>query len=57
MQTADGIPYSEWSKNDYNLHSANIKVLEHASYKHIAGKTLTRWTQTAERMTQNLQIL
>ena len=38
------------------MHGANTKVLELISFKHIGGETLTGWTQTAERMTQNLKI-
>ena len=29
---------SEWSTNDESLHAANIKVLEIASYTHLAGE-------------------
>ena len=42
---------SEWSRNDQNIQTAAIKVLELAYYAHIAGEILNRWTQTAERMT------
>ena len=42
---------SERSQNDYNLHVANINILEFACYTHITGKILPGWTQTAERMT------
>ena len=44
----------EWSQNDKNFHSATIKVLELASYTHVASEILTEWTQTAERMIYNL---
>ena len=46
---------SEWSQNDETLHTATIKVFELAFNTHIPGEILTGWTQTAERMTSNLQ--
>ena len=37
-----------------NLHAATIKDLQPVSYTHIIGETLTRWAQTAERMTSKV---
>ena len=46
---------SERSRNDYNLHAANTKVLELVSYTRINGETLIGWSQTAERLTYKVQ--